>query len=548
MNIIFKKISIIDRTNKKGFSEEFSPGVNFIHGENDTGKSSLIKALYYTLGADLRLDDEWKILNVTSCLDIEYGSKKLTFIRSKKQISVFNTQNPNEMLFNDFSIGALTPFISKIFNFNLELLHKSSKELVQATPAFLYLPFYIDQDDGWKDIFKSFKGLLQYEDYILSSLQYHSGLKSHTYYKKNAERRNLIKEQQALMDELKIIQKSMKKFQDNFNSILFDLDIEHYEKLLETFLDKCNKLELSERKYRLKLIDLMSKRESMTAEIEEYKDAINDFRLLDSETASNDIISDYQSANSKENLVAAIPELYEEKEKLNKTISLLKEELYKSKRVSTELKEMLSEVKGEITLRDVISSEANKNVLETFLSQIEEIETEIGKLEVKIRSLEDDIKGLSDKNKSTQINKTFKNALSSIAIKINLKNPVLAPLVQHVKITKGKTGSRSPRAIFAYYFALWKTILEHTSTPFFPLVIDSPRQQDLDVKNTRKLIDALLKEFNNGTQIIVGSVPFDETLKGDKEIILTKEFSLLQSDEYDKSWSKISPYFNTIYS
>ena len=124
----------------------------------------------------------------------------------------------------------------------------------------------------------------------------------------------------------------------------------------------------------------------------------------------------------------------------------------------------------------------------------------------------------------------------------------MAPLTQHGKITKGKTGSRSPRAIFAYYFSFWKTMLEHTSTPFFPLVIDSPRQQDLDIKNTRKLIDTLLKEFKNKTQVIVGSVPFDESLKADKEILVTEEFSLLKSNQYDKAWLKIAPYLDTIYS
>ena len=544
MNIVFRKISIIDRANKKGFSTSFASGTNFIHGENDTGKSSLIKALYYTLGGELRLDDEWKALDVTTCLDLEYDNKKLTFVRSKKQVSVFNTQNPDQMLFNSFSIGALAPFIAKTFNFNLELFHKKSKELVQANPAFLYLPFYIDQDEGWKDVFKSFSGLQQYEDYSLSSLQYHSGLRPHTYYKKNAEKRSLLKEQEALLEELQIVQKSMKKFQDDFNSVLFDLDVEHYEGLLETFLSRCNELELTERKYRLKLIDLMEKRESISAEIEEYKDTINSFSL----DTKSDMVDEYQYANSKENLLLVLPELYEAKEKTSNAITALKDELHKSKVVSSQLKEMLTEVKGEITLRDVIKSEANKNVLETFLAQIDELESLIGKLAAQIDTIEDELKGLTDRKRTTEINNTFKDALSSVAVKISLKNPVLAPLTQHGKITKGKTGSRSPRAIFAYYFSFWKTMLEHTSTPFFPLVIDSPRQQDLDIKNTRKLIDTLLKEFKNKTQVIVGSVPFDESLKADKEILVTEEFSLLKSNQYDKAWLKIAPYLDTIYS
>ena len=53
--IYFKSVHILSLRDKKGFSFDFSPTINIITGENDTGKSSFIKSLYHTLGADIRL-------------------------------------------------------------------------------------------------------------------------------------------------------------------------------------------------------------------------------------------------------------------------------------------------------------------------------------------------------------------------------------------------------------------------------------------------------------------------------------------------------------
>ncbi|EJH5817528.1 AAA family ATPase, partial [Escherichia coli] len=49
-SIYFKSAHILSLRDKKGFSFKFSPDINIITGENDTGKSSFIKSLYHTLG------------------------------------------------------------------------------------------------------------------------------------------------------------------------------------------------------------------------------------------------------------------------------------------------------------------------------------------------------------------------------------------------------------------------------------------------------------------------------------------------------------------
>ena len=49
--LIFKEIKILSRNEKRARIIKFHPKMNLIKGENHVGKSSLIKSIYYTLGA-----------------------------------------------------------------------------------------------------------------------------------------------------------------------------------------------------------------------------------------------------------------------------------------------------------------------------------------------------------------------------------------------------------------------------------------------------------------------------------------------------------------
>lgn len=72
----FKDILITDILDKTAFYTTFQPGVNVVtSSENHVGKSSILKSLYYALGAEVRFDDRWdknvKLIVVTFAVDGE---------------------------------------------------------------------------------------------------------------------------------------------------------------------------------------------------------------------------------------------------------------------------------------------------------------------------------------------------------------------------------------------------------------------------------------------------------------------------------------------
>lgn len=139
-SIYFKSAHILSLRDKKGFSFEFSPDINIITGENDTGKSSFIKSLYHTLGADVRLDKKWKEDNFVSKVVICVSNRDYAFLRHEKRISIFDiTEGQEHHLVTSSSRTEIALTVRDIFDFNLELVTKSSLVQGQAQPASLYL-------------------------------------------------------------------------------------------------------------------------------------------------------------------------------------------------------------------------------------------------------------------------------------------------------------------------------------------------------------------------------------------------------------------------
>lgn len=348
-SIYFKSAHILSLRDKKGFFFEFSPDINIITGENDTGKSSFIKSLYHTLGADVRLDKKWKNDNFVSKVVICINKRDYAFVRHEKRISIFDiTEGQEHLLVTSNSRTEIALTVRNIFDFNLELVLKESLVQGQAQPASLYLPFYIDQDNGWGTVLDSFSSLKMYKDWQKNILNFHTGVKPKEYYKLQGEI-NLIdinlKETRAT---LKALEAAKKRFEASFGRVLFDVDIEYYEELLERFLSKCQLLHQEETEYRIQLIKVLSQRDELAAEIDESKRQLDEHNI-DSLSPSASLEAKYAVLANRENLLQIIPELYDQKSLYDNQIAKIKENLKSAHRLSSELKDMLQEVKEQLT-------------------------------------------------------------------------------------------------------------------------------------------------------------------------------------------------------
>lgn len=537
--IYFKDISILSRRDKKGFSFEFSPSVNMIFGENDTGKSSLIKALYFTLGGDCRIDKDWKDDDIITKVCISVKGKKYSFIRHNKRISIFSNSDDTKPLVTSSRMVDIADAVREIFDFNLQLSYKKTGKQSQANPACLYLPFYIDQDSGWHTVLSSFSGLTMYDDWQKNSLQFHSGIKPKEYYELSGKIKTIQIELEKLNATLMVVLAAKKRFEESFGRVLFDIDIEYYQDLLDKFLSKCRELNEKESEFRLNLLSLLSSRDSIVSEIEVCRSLLENF----DDQSTTDVAEKYHMFENREQILEIVPQMYDEKQVLDDQISSIKEELKQSQTLSAELNLMMQEVRGELTLQDVIKSQASKEVEFTFDEQIKSLHEKIGIQKTALDSLIEEQGKFTDKKRTQDINDSFKSFLAIAQEKLGIGSPIIAPLIQYVKITKSKTGSRGPRSIFAYHYGLLKTMEKHSTVAMLPIVIDSPKQQDLDTEGTEKLIDLCTEDLGKNNQIIIGAVSLESNMHGYHQIELTKKYSLLKFDDYEKAFNEIMPFY-----
>ncbi len=542
-HIYFKSAHILSLKDKKGFTFEFSPDINIITGKNDTGKSSFIKSLYYTLGADIRLDKKWKKDSFVSKVVICVNKRDYAFVRHEKRISIFDiTEGKEHLLVTSNSRTEIALTVRDIFDFNLELVLKKTLVQGQAYPASLFLPFYIDQDDGWGTVLNSFSSLKMYKDWQKNILNFHAGVKPKEYYQLQGEISLVDINLKEIRATLKALETAKKRFEESFGRVLFDIDIDYYEELLERFLSKCQHLHQEETEYRIKLIKLLSQRDELVSEIDSSKRQLDECDI-DNLSPSASLEAKYAVLNNRENLFQIIPKLYDQKSLYDEQINKIKEDLKHSQRLSSDLKDMLQEVKEKLTLQDVIKSQASKQVESTFDEQIDELLRKIGKLDLSRTTLSEKLAEFNNVKRTREINEKFKDALIFAQTELGIKDPTVGTILQFGPISKSETGSRAPRAILAYHYALLKTIEDKSTNPMLPVVIDSPKQQDPDPHTTEKLFNLCIGGLSTNNQLIIGSVSFERETDEFKTLIMTKKYSLLKEELYDEAYKEVMPLY-----
>ena len=161
-SMFFKNILIADEQKHTARFIPFEKGLNVItSAENHVGKSSVIKSLYDTLGAEVHFDARWDKDTKITAVTIDVDSTEYRVVRFMKKFAIL--KGTELILLSDSVTRQLAPKLSEIFDFSVYLAEKGgNKKVVQAPPAFTFMPYYIDQDKGWNELYDSFERMDQF--------------------------------------------------------------------------------------------------------------------------------------------------------------------------------------------------------------------------------------------------------------------------------------------------------------------------------------------------------------------------------------------------
>jgi hypothetical protein len=389
----FEKLWLLSTQERRARTESFDGDVTAVVADNEFGKSSLVKSLYATLGADpFRTPESWNNLKVTSLLRFSIDEIQYYMLRQGGHFAFFDAEQ--KLLWTaDSIVKSLAPKVGALLDFKIELKAKYGAAAIPP-PAFCFLPFYIDQDKGWTETWASFSGLGMIPRYHKDIAEFHTGIRPSEYYKAKVDRDSATVKRNELAQERAALQKAKKRFTDKKKTLGIALDVESFQDRIVALLSEQNALQSSYDDARNDVADLQALRSASQEEVEisarVLADLDKDIKFASSLTENeivcptcstiheNDFANRFGLTNDADAcrgiLVASRADVLALDAKIQqrlKAIPLLDGRISK-------IKDILEETRGQIKLGDMLKDESQRLVDQTFVEEERDIDGDIG--------------------------------------------------------------------------------------------------------------------------------------------------------------------------
>jgi hypothetical protein len=541
-----ERLTLLSLREKRGRRFSFHPKTTIVKGDNDTGKSSFLKSIYRCFGAEpARTHDKWKDARVVSVLTYALNGKTFHALQNQGRYSFFDASRNHIESFDSVTNG-VAPYFAKNFGFGLKLPTRQN-DLIVPPPAYLLLPFYVDQDAGWKNSWASFAKLDQFANWKKDLAEYYAGIRPNAYYRAKGTLEVLNERLKPLTDRQATLQTILLGLEERLKSTSFDIDIEAYQQDVKELLVIAEKIKRREEKLRDDLVRHYSARTVIEAQIVIANHTIDDLQE-DIEYISRHETEDHVDCpmcgavyknTFEERLAVAqdedrchelLSQLREDLSATSKKIGETNRHFVDAKAEFVRVNEILNTKRGKLQLRDLIESEGRKEAHRVIRADIEAIEKQIAGVDKEIVGVKAEMDRYDDANRKKAINKRYRELMRSFLFDVEVHTLNYEKLYVYSHISE--TGSDLPRALLAYYYSILHLMRENSTAAFCPIVIDSPNQQDQDLANLKKMLYFIRDKRPKNSQIVLGLVD-DCGVDFDGDVIeLTDKYHLLQTHDY----------------
>ena len=233
-------------------------------------------------------------------------------------------------------------------------------------------------------------------------------------------------------------------------------------------------------------------------------------------------------------------ELNKEAKEIQDKINFETEKLTSTSIEVQRIDKILSEKKGNIQLKDVIESSGKNQIKTIFTEKHSELQQILIENTIEKEKLEQKLKEFESKRRRSEIVEFYRTTMTSFLKKLDvhsLSEDEYKSITTKIEVKE--TGSSRPRALIAYYFAFFHLMKKYSSSTYFPLIVDSPNQQDQDIDHIEKIMTFIQGNQPNDSQLILGvAETYDVDFKC-KIITLKEKYSLLQTDEYEDVYNEL---------
>lgn len=499
--LTINSITIVDYQNQRANKFEFSPGSNLVISEdNGVGKSSLLKSIYYTLGASIKsFSKGWKYKEYIFQLDCTIDEKNVIIQRFNQVFTVKVKESvksfANEKLFS--------AWFQKIMGMEMRLqtIHSNKRSLAYMNAVLV--PFYIDQDRSWSNFYKdAIDGVGMYVGQPKTIFEYYFGLSSEQLHKFEEHKKLAASEKNDAESQIRQLSMVYDSYSnDKETTSISPENLKELRTEIKAYIQITNELRKKISSISNAIISSKTKLDGYRRDLDELKKMLtmngkrfreieyectychsiltreqsltrleladNDFEILQQKSKVEQLISDEEKKLLK--LLKNINSFQSDFEEKNNRISRLKDatkiEDYVSQKVMSELHQLIDKY-------ELVKSENEKKVKE-LSTQIREEKKQL-------------------KEKQKDLEKSFEVLKSNLSIKIGSSSLVDRTFLDFKKVQE--TGVALNKSLLSLYL-IYSNLLCNNSKILFPITIDSFIKNETSDKNSKNMFSAVQDNF-----------------------------------------------------
>lgn len=515
----FQRLTLISHIENAARVVDFHPKLTIIKGFNDTGKSSILKSIYYTLGADVEEHPEWTKANILAILEFKIDDQFYSAKRNKNNICIYkHVDGVNTLIIKSNSITKqLSPVIADLFDFNLHLKTTNGTS-IQALPAFKFLPYYIDQDQGWNSPLSGFTKLSQFSRWQDDLIDYHAGVKANSWYLKNNEIIELKLKIQELENRFNFVSQAISEIRNQVTAQHLTYNEDDFENSIINIKSDIQRITSEQYKLKLSILNEQKSYAAISYQIKLAKSSKSKLNKrfdliidedhvicptcgIDHRSTLEEQIKIAEDIGKHEDMVL---ELESKKSNLEKEISKLSSKQSSIAEQMRELNAQLLVKNAKLTVKDILIHKGREEYLNSLISESNSLTEELKSHQEDLKKLNKEKKELITKVRTKDITLNYKDFFQKFADELDV--PLSEDFLTRLRPSLKESGSDMPRILLAYKITILHLIYNFGDSAYCPLVIDSLNQQDQDVVNLKSMFNLAINQTPGDTQLILAVV------------------------------------------
>lgn len=554
MRLVFNELYLFSTQEKLACRIEFVDGINVITSSQtdgtDRGKSVIMRSLYHSLGADALFDSKWDNKNKVYILKFSIDSKQYIIYRAADMFKFFDENK--HLLFLTTSRHELSKYLLTYTGFCVQLPNRTSQQLELTPPVFNYLLFFLDQDHYECTKFSSFANLSQYANYKENVLYYHLGAYDEQYFELLKEREEYVATQLAKEKRVTLLNEMQKNVEDKMESGTLSLDTAALNSEIELYhneynsiyneLNKCKEKLLNLRNSKFEAVQSLHELESLSKRTEKEIVLLHEHRCPECGSVLSDTITlQSKRYNLTDDIILVKNRLQINLLDLDKVI---KSEEKRYSYLLNKLAEYDKKVRiNNSQVNDILRHKGLCEIRDGIINERMQLTNDLSRIKICLSTIGKSLKGYNNRKKV--INEKYYTFLLSAYTKFGL-NEINTDCFKAITNSFMASGSNKPIATVIWYLTLIKMRRQfNTNAIDFPVVFDSPNNAETDDIKRHDLLQYILDEYNENSQLVLSSIGFvSDKFSAPKPInVITLEnekYHLLDESTYEKYFHFLS--------